>query len=342
MVVRDGANYLRCNLRDFPDKVIHDPDFLHLLAVHLLNLADQDFTDKPVQHCLIQFLDGGIAPDFLDEGADFTLLGIRPALHHCQVMQALLVGFLLLFQRRRQLHKPLLGQDAFCLIGIQAQKHPVNFLIPGFQPLAFFLRLRSVHQIPALHSAAEPLVERIGVLHGLRRQFLYILQHQIVQTPCLDFVAGADLAAHAVVSLADIVRLVNRFPHLAGEAVLSGSAHLLIPHLHGLPAGGTVDKAVEQVVEGAGITLNGRPAVNQFLHLFPFLRRHNRLMAALNDLPFLTGDNVIGIGADAFLVRPADKMCALIKGISQDMADPCAPPPLKISNSFNYNFPLTF
>lgn len=63
-----------------------------------------------------------------------------------------------------------------------------------------------------------------------------------------------------------------------------------------------------------------------FLHLFPFL----------------TGDNVIGIGADAFLVRPADKMCALIKGISQDMADPCAPPPLKISNSFNYNFPLTF
>ena len=166
MVVRDGANYLRCNLRDFPDKVINNPDFLHLLAVHLLNLADQDFTDKPVQHCLIQFLDGGIAPDFLDEGADFTLLGIRPALHHCQVMQALLVGFLLLFQRRRQLHKPLLGQDAFCLIGIQAQKHPVNFLIPGFQPLAFFLRLRSVHQIPALHSAAEPLVERIGELEA--------------------------------------------------------------------------------------------------------------------------------------------------------------------------------
>ena len=79
-----------------------------------------------------------------------------------------------------------------------------------------------------------------------------------------------------------------------------------------------------------------------FLHLFPFLRRHNRLMAALNDLSFLTGDNVIGIGADAFLVRPADKMCALIKGISQDMADSCAPPPLKSSNSFNYNFPLTF
>ena len=43
-------------------------------------------------------------------------------------------------------------------------------------------------------------------------------------------------------------------------------------------------------------------------------------MAALNDLPFLTGDNVIGVGADAFLMCPADKMCALIKGIPQDMA----------------------
>ena len=56
---------LCCNLRDFPDKVIHDPDFLHLLAVHLLDLADQDFTDKPVQHCLIQFLDGGILSSLL-------------------------------------------------------------------------------------------------------------------------------------------------------------------------------------------------------------------------------------------------------------------------------------
>ena len=95
-------------------------------------------------------------------------------------MQAFLVGFLLLFQRRRQLHKPLLGQDAFGLIGVQAQKHPVNFLISGFQPLAFLLCLGSVHQIPALHPAAEPLVERIGILHGLRRQFLNVLQHQIV------------------------------------------------------------------------------------------------------------------------------------------------------------------
>ena len=33
---RDGVKFLCCNLRDFPDKVINDPDFLHLLAVHLV------------------------------------------------------------------------------------------------------------------------------------------------------------------------------------------------------------------------------------------------------------------------------------------------------------------
>ena len=48
------------HLRDFPDKVINDPDFLHLLAVHLFDLADQDFADKPVQYRLVQFLNGGI------------------------------------------------------------------------------------------------------------------------------------------------------------------------------------------------------------------------------------------------------------------------------------------
>lgn len=117
---RDGVKFLCCNLRDFPDKVINDPDFLHLLAVHFFDLADQDFADKPVQYRLVQYLNGGITPDFLDKGADFALLGVSPALHHRQVMQALLVRFLFLFQRRRQLHKPLFGQDAFGLIGVQA------------------------------------------------------------------------------------------------------------------------------------------------------------------------------------------------------------------------------
>ena len=42
-------------------------------------------------------------------------------------------------------------------------------------------------------------------------------------------------------------------------------------------------------------------------------------------LPTGHGDNVIGVGADALLVRPKDQMCALIKGIPQDMTDPCPP-----------------
>ena len=50
---------LCCNLRDFPDKVIHDPDFLHLLAVHLFDLANQNPADEPVQHRFGQFLIAG-------------------------------------------------------------------------------------------------------------------------------------------------------------------------------------------------------------------------------------------------------------------------------------------
>ena len=92
----------------------------HLLAVHLLNLADQDFTDKPVQYRLVQFLNGGIAPDFLDKGTDFVFLCVCSALHHRKIMKALLLDFLLLFQYCCQLHKPLLGEDAFGLIRVQA------------------------------------------------------------------------------------------------------------------------------------------------------------------------------------------------------------------------------
>lgn len=85
--------FLCCNLRDFPDKVIHYPDFLHLLDLHLLNLADQNPADEPVQHRLVQFLDGGITPDFLDKSTDFAFLGVSTTLHHRQVMQTLLVVF---------------------------------------------------------------------------------------------------------------------------------------------------------------------------------------------------------------------------------------------------------
>ena len=152
--------------------------------------------------------------------------------------------------------------------------------------------------------------------------------------------AGTDLAAHAVVGLADIVRLVNRLPHFAGEAVLPGSAHFLIPHLHGLPAGGAVDQTVEQIIKGAGIPLNGRPAVNEFLHLFPFLRRHNGLMAALDHFPLVTGNNVIGVGADAFLMRPKDQMCALIEWISQDVTDSGSAPEIIVGVKLRVGFDM--
>ena len=46
---------LRCNLRDFPDKVINAPDFLHLLTVHLLNHADQNPSDELIQNGLHPF-----------------------------------------------------------------------------------------------------------------------------------------------------------------------------------------------------------------------------------------------------------------------------------------------
>ena len=147
--------------------------------------------------------------------------------------------------------------------------------------------------------------------------------------------AGADLTTHPVVGLADIIRLVNRLPHLAGESVLPSPAHFFIPHLHGLPAGSTVDQPVEQIIKGAGVAFhNGGPAVNDFLHLLPFLRRHNRFVAALNHFPVLTGDNVIGVGADAFLMCPADKMCTFIKGISQDMADSRPAPGIIVGVAF--------
>lgn len=84
--------------------------------------------------------------------------------------------------------------------------------------------------------------------HDLLRQFLYILQHQIIQIPCFNLVAGTGVLTQPVVGLADIVCLVNRFPHLAGKTVLPGSADFFIPYLHGLPAGGAVDKPVEQVI----------------------------------------------------------------------------------------------
>lgn len=57
-------------------------------------------------------------------------------------------------------------------------------------------------------------------------------------------------------------------------------------------------------------------------------------MAILNDFPVLTGDNVIGVGTNPFLMCPADQMCALIEWVSQDMTDPCTAPRIIVDVTF--------
>ena len=67
---------------------------------------------------------------------------------------------------------------------------------------------------------------------------------------------GTGVLAQPVVGLADLIRLINRFPLFAGKTVLSGSANLFIPYLHGLSAGRTVNDTVEQVIKGTGVALH--------------------------------------------------------------------------------------
>ena len=62
-----------------------------------------------------------------------------------------------------------------------------------------------------------------------------------------NLVAGAGILAQPVVGLANIIRLINRRPNLAGKTVLSGSSNVFIPHLHGFSTGRTVNDAVEPV-----------------------------------------------------------------------------------------------
>lgn len=116
--MREGLPCLFCYLRYLTDKVINDSDFLYFLSINLFDFSHQNFADEPVQHHFIQFFNGCIVPDLFDESADFIFLFIRVAHHQQQVLQALLVGFLLLFQCCCQLHKTLLSQDSFCFIGI--------------------------------------------------------------------------------------------------------------------------------------------------------------------------------------------------------------------------------
>ena len=75
-----------------------------------------------------------------------------------------------------------------------------------------------------------------------------VSQHKIVEITGFDLMASAGVFTQAVVGLADVVRLVNRFPRFSGKAVLSSPAYLLIAYLHRLPTGSAVDKAVKQIV----------------------------------------------------------------------------------------------
>lgn len=125
-----------------------------------------------------------------------------------------------------------------------------------------------------------------------------------------------------IVGLADIIRLINGFSLLTSKMILICSPDLFVPHLHGLSASGAVDNTVEQVVKRAGVSLhNWRSAVNQILNLFPFFRGNDGFVTVLNDFPFLTGIDVIGVGANPFLVRPKNQMSTFIKGIPHDMTD---------------------
>ena len=69
---------------------------------------------------------------------------------------------------------------------------------------------------------------------------------------------------------------------------------------------------MEQVVEGTAIPLHdSRAAVNQLLHSVPLFPADNRFMAVLDNLPFITGNFVDGVGADGLLTAFAHHMIAL-------------------------------
>ena len=254
-------------------------------------------------------------------------------------MKTFPVGFLLLLQCSSQLQKTLFCQDALCLVGIKAHKHTVYLLIPCFQLVTFPLHFGSIRHIPTFHVAGQPLIKYIRIFQSHRRQILYVFQHKIIQVPCFDLVAGAGVLPQPVISLADIVCLVYRLPLFPSKPVLPGSPDLLITHLHGFSACSAIDNAMKKIVKRAGVPFhNCRPAVNDLLHLFPLRRCDDCFMAALDHFPVLTGNDIVRIGTDTLLMRPADQMCAFIKGIPQDMADPCAAPRIVVHITFRIGF----
>ena len=99
---------------------------------------------------------------------------------------------------------------------------------------------RCIRLISVLKPSRKPLVKGILIPDRLCCQLLNVCKDKIIKSPGLDLMARADLAAHAVVSLADIIGLIDGFPLFLGGTVYICSSDLLIARLHGLAAVRTV------------------------------------------------------------------------------------------------------
>lgn len=104
---------------EFSNKIINNPDFLHLLTIHFFDFTHQNAADQAIQHRFIQLLNGSILPNLPDKGADFTFLSIRLLKHSHQFLQPALIFFLLLLHSGGQLHKPLLREHTLGLVGVK-------------------------------------------------------------------------------------------------------------------------------------------------------------------------------------------------------------------------------
>ena len=143
-----------------------------------------------------------------------------------------------------------------------------------------------------------------------------VWQNEVIEVAGFNFMTGAGIFTHTVVGLANIVCLVDRLPHFSGKTVLSRPANFLIAHLHGLPAGGAINKAMKQVVKWASVfSWDSRAAVNQLLHPIPLFPADNGLMAVLDDLPLVAGDKIVGVGTNRLLMALAYYMIAFINRI---------------------------
>ena len=102
------------------------------------------------------------------------------------------------------------------------------------------MKRRRVRLISVLQPFRKPPVKGILIPNGLRGQILDVGKNEVIKIPGLNLMAGSDLAAEAVIGLADIVGLIDGFPLFLGGAVHILPPDLLIPRLHGLAAVRTV------------------------------------------------------------------------------------------------------